>query len=211
VIWLSTAGVVLLIFIVFFASLNSTQKTMVAKEQKLSAKYTDNQNVLSAYRATIKEALGVANTSTAAQDKIIEDAIKGRYDGATGANPIGGAAFSAIIEAYPNVNVATYEKVQTAVFAGREAFKNQQTALLELLRDYNTWRNAGFIHRVMVSMVGAPSSNLEAAIGTDVVTGQAAMARMKLIVITADTKDAFNSGEDTPLDLGPSSAPTQAQ
>lgn len=206
---IAAAGAVLLVLFIVFLSFNSVQKTMVDKESRLSAKYQDNQNVLSNYRASIKEAMGVAQTSTAAQDKVLTDAIKGRYTLGSTANPQGGSAFSAILEAYPDIKAVAfpYEKVQSAIFAGREAFKNQQTGLLDLIRDYDNWRNSGIFHQMIVSMVGAPSSNLEAHIGTKVYTGKAALKQMKLIVITSDTRDAFNSGNDTPLDLGPSSTP----
>lgn len=199
-------GVLLIGVIILFNVFNGVQKTMVDKESRLSAKYSDNQNVLSNYRATIKEAMGVAQTSTEAQNRVLEDAIKGRYTLGSTASPQGGSAFSAILEAYPNLDKVAfpYEKVQTAIFAGREAFKNQQTALLDLLRDYDKWRNSGFVHKIIVSIVGAPSGNLEARIGTDVKTGKEALTQMKLIVLTDDAKDAFDSGTDMPLDLGPS-------
>lgn len=205
---LISLGVVVILFLtmmITYSAFNGNQKTMVNKESRLSAKYQDNQNVLSAYKATIKEALGVADRSTEAQNEVLENAIRGRYTDGSSAKPGSGSAFSAILEAYPDVSKVSvsYEKVQSAIFAGREAFKNQQTALLDLLRDYDTWRNSGFIHSKIVSMVGAPSDNLEARIGKQVVTGKSALAQMKLIVTTADTKEAFDSGDDVPLDLAP--------
>lgn len=210
--WAIAAGIVFFVAIFIFAALNGNQKAMVKREAALTAKYQDNQNVLSNYKTVIKEAMGVAQTSTAAQNKVLEDAIKGRYELGSTASPQGGSAFSAIFEQYPNLDKVAfpYEKVQTAIFSGREAFKNQQTALLDLIREYDTWRNSGFIHSILVDIVGAPSGNLEAAIGDDVVTGEAALARMKQIIITSDTKDTFKSGEDEPLDLGPTDEPVPA-
>lgn len=195
---LGVAAVLFLTVVVLYGKFNSTQKTMVQKEVTLSAKYTDNQNVLSQFKLSIREALGVSEASTAAQDKVLTDVIKGRYEAGSTAKPGDGSAFSAIVEAYPNVQgiAESFAKVQSAIFAGREAFKNQQTALLDLLRDYDTWRNSGFIHSKIVSMVGAPSNNLEAAIGDDVVTGDSALRRMKRIVLSADAKESFETGED---------------
>lgn len=47
---LISGGLLVLAFIVvlsFYGSVNGTQKDMVSKESRLSAKYQDNQNVLS--------------------------------------------------------------------------------------------------------------------------------------------------------------------
>jgi len=203
-------ALVMIVPVVLYTSINGKQKTMVDKETRLSAKYQDNQNVLSTYKKTIKEALGVSQSSTAAQNTVLENVIKGRYENGSSASPSGGSAFSAIVEAYPDVkNIGeSFQKVQSAIFAGREAFKNQQTALLDLLRDYDKWRNSGLIHPMIVRIIGAPSDNLEARIGAKVTTGQEALSQMKLLVTDAETSEDFNSGEETPMDLGPSSEPT---
>lgn len=203
--------VVLGILIIWtFSSFNSTQKEMVRKEAALSAQYVDNQNELSTYVSKVKEALGVAQSGTAALDQVLSDAVKGRYDGETSAQPGSGALFSAITEAYPDLsNVSLpYQKVQDAVLSGREAYKNQQTKLTDMLRDYDTWRNSGFIHSKMTSMVGAPSDNLVARIGTAVSRGQDAEDQMWVIVLASDAKKAYTTGEMDPLDLGPASGAT---
>lgn len=201
-------AVITLFTIIFFSSLSGNQSTMVKKEARLSAKYSDNQNVLSTYKKTIKEAMGVSQTSTAAQNQVLENAIRGRYEQGSTASPSGGSAFSAILEAYPNLDKVAfpYEQVQSAIFSGREAFKNQQTALLDLLRDYDTFTNrAGFLfaHKLMINMIGAPSDDLQARIGRDVKRGEAALEQMRLIVTDEDTNESFERGTDDGLDLGP--------
>lgn len=211
-------GVVAFMFIstvvvvgVVYVSFNNVQKDMVKKETALSAQYSDNQNALSSYVSTITESLGLADRASEALNEVLADAVKGRYEGDSTANPSGGQMFSAIVEAYPDLNQQqiNYQKVQDAVFAGREAYKNQQTRLLDMLRDYETWKESGFIKSRMTSMVGAPSDNLRAAIGDDVVRGQDALDRMYTIVLAGAAKDAYQSGEMDPLDLGPSPDPTE--
>jgi hypothetical protein len=63
-----------------------------------------------------------------------------------------------------------------------------------MLREYDTWRNCGLIHKHVVSMVGAPSQNLKAQIGTQINRGQ-------------DAQKAYQTGTMDPLDLGPTQAP----
>jgi hypothetical protein len=188
-----------------FSAFNSTQKDMVSKEQALSAQYADNQNELSSYISTIKETLGLADRNTDALDRVLADAVKGRYEGDTSAQPGGGQLFSAITEAYPDLAGVTdaYAKVQDAVSAGRLAYKNQQTKLLDMLRDYETWKNSGFLHSMITGMVGAPSDNLRASVGDDTARGQQALDRMYKIVLTAEGNKAYESGEMEPMDLNP--------
>lgn len=190
--------------IAFFVALNGNQKDMVRREQALSAQYQDNQNELSTYISTIKETIGVADRNTEALDQVLADAIKGRYDGETSAQPGTGALFSAITEAYPDLTSLSmpYAKVQDAIISGRQAYKNAQTKLLDMLREYETWKNSGFIHSRMVALVGAPSDNLRAQIGTAVSRGPDALDQMYLIVLAGEAQDAYTSGTMDPLDLG---------
>lgn len=200
------AVAVVLFLIIIFASFNGVQKDMVKREAALSGQYVDNQNELSSYVSKITEMLGVAENATEAQRTVLEDAIKGRYEGTTGANPTGGEFFSAIVEAYPDLsaNQELYGKVQDAVSAGREAYKNKQTMLIDMLREYETWKNSGFVHSKMASMVGAPSDNLVARIGMQTNRGQDALDQMWVIVLAGQAKEAYETGEMEPMDLGPS-------
>src|SRR5579884_1282735 len=144
-----TVGVILLIIIGsgigVFSAINSNQKHAVQLETALSAQYLDNQNELSSYISTINETLGVADRASAKANGIIVNAIKGRYQNGSSAKPTGGAFFSAIKEAYPDIHwtTALYAKVQDAVIAGRQAYKDKQSKLLDMLRNYDSWRNAG--------------------------------------------------------------------
>lgn len=201
------AGAIVLLLVVggVFISYNNTRNTMIKKEQALSAQYQANQVELSSYVSSIKESLGVANTNSQALNEVLSDAVKGRYEGETSANPAGGAMFSAITEAYPELDSTSipYQKVQDAVLAGRTAYKNKQTKLLDMLRDYESWKNSGLINSQMAKLAGAPSDNLRAQIGDDIERGQEALDRMYNVVLTKDAKDAYQSGEMEPLELGP--------
>ena len=138
-------------------------------------------------------------------NKIIADAVKGRYDGKMQPGT-GGALFSAISEAYPDLsnNLDVYDKIVDYVAAKREAYKQTQNKLLDMLRAYDTYREDGLIRSVLVRSLGFPSQGLEARIGTSVKRGHEARDQMYLIVLTEDAKQAYETGTDKPLMPAPS-------
>lgn len=206
---IGVAVLAVLLLFVGFLSLNGKQKDMVKKETDLSQAYLDAQNVLSSYISEVRESLGVADRSTDALDKVLSDAVRGRYTEGSTAQPGGGELFSAIVEAYPDLSQVgiNYQEVQRIVSAGRTRFSNEQSHLLSMVGEYNTWRNSGFIHSMLVGMIGAPSDNLRADNGTDVVYGEDALDRINDIVRTPEGNDAYRTGQMAPLDLNPTETP----
>jgi uncharacterized lipoprotein YehR (DUF1307 family) len=204
-------GVIALIVIAVFAvglvacgasSANSTQSTCVTKQTALNAQYQDNQNQLSAYTLTIKEGLGIANVKSAKGDEILSAAVTGRYDNELAATTPGQAPqlISALSEAYPDISwINVYDKLVDEVRGGREAYKNVQSKFLDMIRDFDSWRQAGLVHSRFVSIVGCPNDNLEARIGTTVKRGPDALEQMKLIVNAEGVGEQFTTGVAEPL------------
>lgn len=182
----------------FYGYANGINSDGVKMESSLNAQYLDNQNELSSYKTSFYEQIGVANLKSDKMDQIIEDAVKGRYDGKM-APGTGGAMFSAITEAYPNVNLDIYDKIVDFIRASREAYKQKQSKLIDMLRAYDNWRRDGLVRKHFVRMMGFPSDGLEARIGKTVTRGQAALDQMWTIVTTDDTKKAYETGTDAPL------------
>lgn len=206
--WWVVAAVAALLALVGYAKLNSTNQAGVHREARLNALYQDNQNKLSAYVSGFYEQLGVAKAKSDKVDTILLDAVKGRYEGKTAARPGGGGLFSAMVEAYPSLtSLDVYDKVVDYVQAGRAAYANDQTRLLDALREYQEWRRAGLLHRALVGLAGFPSNELRAPLGAGrVLRGQAALDQMYVIVLTSDTQKAFQSGTLDPLQV-PSDGP----
>lgn len=195
---------VLLFVLVLFSTFNNIQKTSTQKETTLSMQYLDNQNELATFITKVKEQLQIADRKTDKLDQVLTDAISGRYDNG---QPMAtnGAMFSAMVEAYPQLgDVNIYDKVIDTVSAGREAFKNKQSKLLDQLRAYDSWRQSGIIHSWLTDIAGVPSNKLVARVGDTQVKGKAAEAQMYKIITNADTTQAFKTGEQKPLDLNPS-------
>ena len=196
-----SVGVVLILGMSLYGMFNGINKDGVKRETALSATYSDNQNELSKFQSGFYEMLGVADAKSTQMDKILSDAVKGRYDNAPQGQ--GGQFFSAMIEAYPDLaGLNVYDKVIDYVAAGRESYKQQQSKLLDMLREYDTWRRSGLIHKQFVKVSGFPSSDLRAQIGAKAVTGEAALEQMRLIVTTSSTQEAYTTGTQEPMVIG---------
>lgn len=208
--WKAVVGMVVIVTLVIggvmFAMYNNARNGVIARESALSAQYLDNQNQLSAYINTVKESMGVANTATEAVDTIIGNAIKGRYadESSAGGTVEANTMVQAVFEAYPDLQGVTinYGNVQNAIIGGREAFKNHQAKLLDMIREYDTWRKSGIIHSMIVSWVGAPTDDLVAVVGEKRLTGSEALEEMRSVVLSLDAQNAFATGEDKALDTG---------
>lgn len=175
----------------------------IGMETQLNAQYLDNQNELSAYISSVYEQIGVAKLKSEKMNQILTDAVKGRYEGENGKMGYGKGTpfFSAIVEAYPNLDLTIFDKIATFVAAGREAYKNKQTKLLDQLRAYDRWRQEGLIHSQVVRVIGFPSDALEARVGTTVYRGKEAREKMYLIVLASDAKKAYETGTMEPLQI----------
>jgi len=205
--WMFAVGgiaLVVLLIIVGFAKVNSVQKTSIDKETQLNAQYEVTQIKYSNFRTGFYEQLGIAREKSDKLDAILFDAIRGRYDGKTSAQPGQGSLFSAIYEAYPDLTqLNIYDRIVDYIQAGRTAFSNDQSKLRDMLRDYNSWRKSGMIHRIFVGWAGAPTDALEARVNGKVLRGQAALDQMSILIVSGETSEIFESGEDKPVDISP--------
>lgn len=202
---LVVSGIIFLVVIIsvvsIFTKFNGIQKEGVKLEQALTAQYKDNQNELSAFISGFYETLGVADQKSEKINAILTDAVKGRYEEGSSASPANGQMISALVEAYPDLgqNMQSYDKVIDYVVSGREAYKQDQSKLLDMLRAYDTWRESGLIDSKLVSLTGFPSHRLEANTSNIRVSGMDARNRMYDIVLTGDANTAYETGTMDPL------------
>lgn len=194
----SIFGVIVVLGLGIYGKANGINNTAVDKESRLSAQYLDNQNYLSAYISGFYEQTGLAQAKSAQMDKILTDAVKGRYDNAKQGQ--GGQMFSAMVEAYPDLSqLNVYDRVMEYVQAGREGYRQQQSKLLDMLRDFDKWRNTGLVNKQLVQMMGVPGHDLKAQIGDKVIYGEAAEKKMYQIVLASSAKKAYETGTLEPL------------
>lgn len=192
-------GVLVIAGISFFSTINSLQKQSVEHEVRLSRQYESLKSELDAFLSKAREQAGVTKAQSAAFDKIMLDAVSGRYQGKEGqpttAQPGSGTLFSAIAEAYPNLNGinSSYNRILDTISEGRAAFNNRQQKLQDQIREYDTWRKSGIIHSWIVSnIVGVPTDNLF-AVNKNKLTGQAAYDHMSQVIKSGVTANAFET------------------
>lgn len=197
--WLIGLGAFLLVSGGVYGFINGTRNQGITYETALTAQYLANQNNLSAYISGFYEQLGVANKKSEQLDKILLDAVKGRYEN-NGGPPDNGKLFSAIVEAYPDLSgLNAYDKIIDYIKGGRESYKTTQDKLLDMLRAYDAWRDTGLIKMLVVRMFDFPTNRLMAKVGEVETFGNDARKQMYAIVLTGDALDAYNKGTMDPL------------
>lgn len=198
------AAIIALIVILgfsFYGSVNTTRNTIITKEKSLVAQYQSNQNELSTYILQVKESLGVAEAGSDKLNKILSDAISGRYDGKMEPGT-GGAMFSAISEAYPDLTATTasYAKIQDLVVSGRNSYKNTQNLLLDKIRDYDTWTQQGLVRSFIVkNVLNAPTNDMKITVGTNTFRGEDALDKMRQLVLSSDAITSYETGVAEPV------------
>lgn len=204
-------GAFMLIALIFgakcYSYANGTRDEGIQFETSLTAQYLSNQNDLSSYISGFYEQISVLDAQSEVLDKVLLDAVKGRYDEADGGGgfTINSPMFAAIVEAYPEAGVqelmANWGKVQDYITAGREGYRAKQDKLLDMIRAYDEWRGKGIIKHRVVSGLGFPSDKLEARIGKEVLKGEDAREQMLLIVLVESAREAYESGTMEPLSV----------
>ena len=194
-------ALLVIVIVSFIGSVNNTRNTLIEKEQALVGEYKTNQNELSTYTNQITETLGVADAGSDKLDKILTDAISGRYDGKMQPGT-GGAMFSAISEAYPDLTSSTamYAKVQDQVIAGRNQYKNTQNKLIDRARDYETWIKSDWFRSFIVkNVLGAPTDDLKITIGENTFRGQDALDKLSQPIMSGAAIKAYETGVSDPV------------
>ncbi|MDR3616447.1 MAG: hypothetical protein P4L53_23000 [Candidatus Obscuribacterales bacterium] len=202
------AGAVVIGGIGMFGFASSIKHTGVVMEQGLSTGYQDDQVELDTGVKEIKEAVGISNIKFANVDKVIRDGLSGTLAATIDPKTGGRSPFMIALQAaIPNVDASIYDRIIDKDLAFREHFKQTQIIFRDKIRDYQTWQNDGLIQPMFIRMMGFPSDNLEARIGTQVVHRQAALDQMKVLVTSVETDTAFQTGHEEGIDLPGAPAP----
>lgn len=168
------------------------------KQQNLIVFYNETTNVLSNCIVETKEAAGVAEAQTGALNKVIGEAVRGRYEQPSTAQPGGGknALFSAMVEAYPNTDQLskTFQDVLTVISGCRTEFKNTQSELQKHVTLFNSWREGSFFNRKL-GAEDYPTNKLAIEVGGKTVTGDAALTQMRKLVLVKEAREGRDTGE----------------
>ena len=199
-------GLIALVLVIGAVSLIGTYTSVRnegrRQELALTRQFKDTQVQYGQFRQSIYDQLSIAREKRDALDKIMVDAVTGRYDKKGANNEVDRqAVFSAIKEAYPDLGgLDIYDKIIVQIQAGREAFAKNQEQLQDMIRSYDQWRTTGsLLHPWFVEKLGFPSNLLEARIGGQVYRGADAYDKMSRVIVGSDTQQIFDSGTDKPL------------
>lgn len=176
---LAVVGIVVALILVFGGSYVSAVNSGARYDAQLKAQYDNMQNVLGQYSLKVTEAAQVPAMYRDALSKVARDAIEGRY-GPNGSQ----ATFQWIQEQNPNVDPSVFLKIQQIIDGGRDNFKVEQTAFLDMKRSYEADLNS-FWSGFWLRLAGYPKVPLD---------------KYKLISSEA-ARAAFETGVDQPIKL----------
>ena len=169
------------------------------KELALTAQYKSMMASYGQDRLAFTDSIGITREKRDAMDKILTDAVSGRYNKG-GAQVDNGKLFSAVKEAYPDLNgLGVYDKILDFVTRMRNKFAQNQAQIATMIQDFDTWRTTGgLLHPWFCKLIGFPNDLIEVHIGNDVYRGQKALDMMSRPIVGNDTNQIFDSGTDQP-------------
>ncbi len=169
-------------------------------ELSITAKYKAMQASYGQDRLAFTDQIGIAREKRDAMDKILTDAVSGRYNKPGSPQVDNGKLFSAITEAYPDLaGLNIFDQIMPFITQMRSKFAQDQAQVAEMIRDYNSWRTTGsFLHPTFVDWAGFPSDALEMQANGNVYRGKDALDRMSRPIIGSDTGVIFDTGVDQP-------------
>lgn len=194
--WFGVVGAVLLLGLLYFVISNSVTNDGNKKQQVLIVYYNDTTNILSDCLVKTRQSVGATKAQTDALDKVITDAVKGRYDGNTSAKPGGGSLFSAIAEAYPDTSglSKSFQDVMIIINGCRTDFRDSQAILQRGVTQFNQWRTGSFKVRTFGGK-NYPNEDLEITVAKETVTGKAALKQMRTLVVVEDAQSGRDTGK----------------
>lgn len=199
--WLPLGGAIIATILVVFVVIPwivgiAVTNTGNKKQQDLIARYNQTTNVLSDCLVKTKQDVGLVNAQTAAFDKIITNAVTGRYtEGSTAQPGTGSALFSAIMEAYPNLDglSKTFQDVMVTINGCRTDLRTSQAEMQKAAARFVQWRDGSW----WVRNFGGekyPNEALIITVNNKNVTGKDALAQMRTLIVVSEAQKGRDSG-----------------
>ena len=203
-----SAVVTLLSVLAIFNYRISVENEGEVLQQRVEQVYASAQNSLSACLDQGQVAAQVADAEFDRLKDVLSAAVSARYVDAQGNSTSaeeavgGGALFSAVVEAYPDIDSESFERLQDVVVGCRDEFQNDQDRLLSEVAKLEEWRQTGNIWSDGIRQ-GFPTDELRVidfATGVEL-RGEAALELMRRPVLVSDARDAYSDGELDNQDL----------
>lgn len=174
-------GLVALIPLAAFLSYVSYYNSAVSMESSIVAQYNDNRQELAKYGLKVVESARVTDKYKDGVKEVAIAAIEGRY-GEDGAS----AALLLIKEQNPTIDSSVFLNLQQAIQAGRDAYGNKQTVLLDKCRAYTNLQKS-FVSGFYLRLAGFPRTN------------DPTFETMCKPITSARSDKAYEAGQDEPL------------
>jgi hypothetical protein len=105
----------------------------------------------------------------------------------------------AINQAYPDLSAseqtAMYRDVLASLQDNQTAYRAEQDAFLDQVRNYENWREGDLLTKfVLDNFVQLPTDNLRVTIGQNVYTGEAALPYMRRVITSSAVQEAVETG-----------------
>ncbi|MFN8554656.1 MAG: hypothetical protein U0103_24560 [Candidatus Obscuribacterales bacterium] len=143
IIGLGAVALVLAAGVWAFLTYQGVMNEGLRQEKQIVSLNNSNTIELNQYVASLKEQVGIANVKSAALDKVLKDALSARYNPTQMADPNAkGSFYSAMHEAYPNIDLSLYDKILDFVKAKREGYAVLQKQMQKLLEEFDVWRGS---------------------------------------------------------------------
>ena len=197
--WIVSGGVILAVAVIVALVVFFTTQNVISegnkKEATLSTLYADGAVKLSTCLVNTSQAANVAQAESEALQEVFAAAISAR-DYSTAAGGVDeGALFSAIVEAYPNVDGLqdTFQQVISVIVGCRADYAKAQTRVQVAVAEFNNWRTGSWTVRTFGGE-DFPNENLYVSIGDTQATGQEALDIINTPIVDNSTITAYENG-----------------
>ena len=183
VVGLSILGALLTIGLFIWGFYISAYDKGVSYETQIEAAWENNENILSAHKKKLHQALSTSKLNASQVEGIITKALEARY-GEGGMQ----ASWAWIQENHPNLDQTINKQLMQIMEAGENEFKSAQTRMVDTKRGYEAAIQKQYLFGEgwWLKLAGFPRINLDDF----------------KIISTSDARRAFETGLDEPIDFG---------
>lgn len=177
----TTLAIIVAVLVLFIGGLIcsvwtvATYNRQVHLSNLIEAKVEANKTDLSNLKSKFSEVAQVTDEQMSRLSELFNGYASARTKDSAG------ALSSWVKEAVPNVDQATFTNLQNIIVASRDGWTNRQKELVDQVREYNTALDT-FPSGIVLKIFGFEK-------------------KKAIIVITSDTRRAFDSGTDEPTSL----------
>lgn len=184
---IAIAVLALLALLIFVGTLIGTFNSYSRKESEVTARQTDNTNVLDNQRKKIRDAAGVSQQEVDALIAIIKGNSEARGKNSAGSGAL--VTVGSVQEAVPSItSIETLKTLQNIVVSGRQSWQEAQTRLIASQQDANNMINT-FPGNIVLPLMGKHP--------------------IKITVVTSsETEENFQTGKDDSSWVPAKPAPT---